>query len=510
MAQVTEPTGNTEAHECDREAAQDAPPLKLQLAVDGRVFKRASVRALGFPGRNDACRQAWKASSYCCNILGGGSGPTNAAETSAAKTCSVPVTGDLQRPGRQGDAPTASRGCRGSRWRRDRFLPHEAARTSIYRAVAATGCGDNDTTVRSLPSRACPAASWHGRLLLLCRETLGQLLLETLADAEQRPANIRTFLIAAYRYQQLELRDHRPHVTEWRRHEVDCERCGSSTTAAYDSSKIPNSAFGPCLTAVVAMLTGAYHLSRRKTQNRCRRVSRVAIRSASELWEEKGDSAMTTPSLYLGAARPLRATQAPYSLQLPAHHLVTHAVVMGTTGSGKTGLVTVMVEEALRARVPALVVDVKGDLPNLLLSFPSFSHEAFLPWVQNDAHVTTEQARVALAQQLATQRREGPSAWQIGEAALASFRAGTSIRVVTPGATAGEMLHVLSSLERRSSRWDTDAESVRAALSAAVSLLLRLLGRDPDPAKSREHVLLSAGGAAALGRADGGARRAAA
>lgn len=72
--------------------------------------------------------------------------------------------------------------------------------------------------------------------------------------------------VAACRYQQLELRDHRPHVTEWRRHEVDCERCGSSTTATYDSTKIPSSAFGPCLTAVVAMLTGAYHLSRRKTQ----------------------------------------------------------------------------------------------------------------------------------------------------------------------------------------------------------------------------------------------------
>jgi transposase len=72
--------------------------------------------------------------------------------------------------------------------------------------------------------------------------------------------------LAACRYQQLELRDHRPHVTEWRRHEVDCERCGASTRAAYDSAQIPSSAFGPCLTAVVAMLTGAYHLSRRKAQ----------------------------------------------------------------------------------------------------------------------------------------------------------------------------------------------------------------------------------------------------
>jgi transposase len=70
----------------------------------------------------------------------------------------------------------------------------------------------------------------------------------------------------ACRHQQLDLRNHRPHLTEWRRHAVDCERCGTCTRAAFDHEKIPLSAFGPCLTATVAMLTGAYHLSRRKTQ----------------------------------------------------------------------------------------------------------------------------------------------------------------------------------------------------------------------------------------------------
>ncbi|MBK8942211.1 MAG: ATP-binding protein [Polyangiaceae bacterium] len=63
--------------------------------------------------------------------------------------------------------------------------------------------------------------------------------------------------------------------------------------------------------------------------------------------------------------------------------------------------------------------------------------------------------------------------------------------MITPGADAGEMLHVLSALERRSARWDSDPDGARSALSAAISLILRLLGRDPDPARSREHVLLS-------------------
>jgi hypothetical protein len=74
---------------------------------------------------------------------------------------------------------------------------------------------------------------------------------------------------------------------------------------------------------------------------------------------------------------------------------------------------------------------------------------------------------------------------------LRRFRSGTHIRVLTPGSSAGEPLHILSSLERRNSDWDSDPEAGRAALSAAISLVLRLLGKDPDPARSREHVLLS-------------------
>jgi transposase len=70
----------------------------------------------------------------------------------------------------------------------------------------------------------------------------------------------------ACRYQQLDLRDHRPHVTEWRRHEITCKRCGAATRAEYDRSQLPTFAFGPCLTAVVVLLTGAYHLSRRKAK----------------------------------------------------------------------------------------------------------------------------------------------------------------------------------------------------------------------------------------------------
>lgn len=81
----------------------------------------------------------------------------------------------------------------------------------------------------------------------------------------------------ACRYQQLDLRDHRPHVTEWRRHEVECGRCGAFTRSEYDRTQIPNFAFGPCLTAVVVLLTGAYHLSRRKTKRLLRELFGIFV-----------------------------------------------------------------------------------------------------------------------------------------------------------------------------------------------------------------------------------------
>jgi hypothetical protein len=196
------------------------------------------------------------------------------------------------------------------------------------------------------------------------------------------------------------------------------------------------------------------------------------------------------PSLELGVWRGLDG-EAGGPFRLPAHHLVTHGVVLGMTGSGKTGLLTVMIEEALRNSVPVLVIDVKGDMPNLLLSFPTFAPDALLPWVGASAAATDDRPPLEIATELAEQRRRGLSGWSIDESHLDHFARSTSIRVITPGTTAGELLHVLSSLERRSEQWEHDPESARAALSAAISLVLRLLGLDPDPARSREHVLLS-------------------
>ena len=196
-------------------------------------------------------------------------------------------------------------------------------------------------------------------------------------------------------------------------------------------------------------------------------------------------------TLHLGERRAIDGRRELGRFELPTEHLLTHGVIVGMTGSGKTGLVTVLVEEALRAEVPVLVVDIKGDLPNLALAFPSFEPEVMAPWVEAAAHDDDGLADPPEVARAIEERRAGLAKSGIGEAELASFGARSLVRVITPGSSAGEGLHLLSSLERRSTRWDGDVEGARSAMSAAVSLVLELVGRESDPARSKEHALLS-------------------
>ncbi len=179
----------------------------------------------------------------------------------------------------------------------------------------------------------------------------------------------------------------------------------------------------------------------------------------------------------------------PVPFELPPHHLVTHGVVVGMTGSGKTGLSIGLIEEAARSRIPVLLIDIKGDLPNLALLFDDAA--AYAPWVDEDAARRKGRKVEEVASEIATQWREGLASWGLSAADVAALRSSIALRVITPGTTSGEPLHVLSPLEHRSDLWEVDEEGAREALSAAISLLLRMVKRDPDPARGREHVLLA-------------------
>jgi hypothetical protein len=177
--------------------------------------------------------------------------------------------------------------------------------------------------------------------------------------------------------------------------------------------------------------------------------------------------------------------------ELPPHHLVTHGVVLGMTGSGKTGLLMVLVEEALRAKTPVLMVDVKGDLPNLLYLFPSLSPEEYAPWIDEEAARRASKTKEEVAGETSARWREGLAREGLGADDVAALAQSVAIRVVTPGATIAEPLDVLSALSTRSALWGVDDEAAHDELSAGLSLLLRLAGLDGDP-RSKEHVVLSA------------------
>jgi hypothetical protein len=164
--------------------------------------------------------------------------------------------------------------------------------------------------------------------------------------------------------------------------------------------------------------------------------------------------------------------------------LTTHGVIVGMTGSGKTGLGIDLLEEALLADVPTLVIDPKGDLGNLLLTFPDLAPEDFAPWVEG---ASTEPGAAAAQ---ASAWREGLASWGIGPERIAELRQKAAFTIFTPGSQAGVPLNLVGGLGDISGD-TTDAENVADQIQATVSGLLGLVGVESDPLAGREHILLA-------------------
>lgn len=171
-----------------------------------------------------------------------------------------------------------------------------------------------------------------------------------------------------------------------------------------------------------------------------------------------------------------------------SRELRTHAICVGMTGSGKTGLGIAMLEEAAMDGIPAIIVDPKGDMGNLLLSFPGLTAEEFRPWVQEDE----AKAKGITIDELAEEKAE---AWRAG--LTGSAQTGDRIRVMrersdfalyTPGGLFGRPLSVEGLFNAPQER---DREIINDMVVSAASSLLYLIGIEADPIKSREHVFLS-------------------
>lgn len=195
---------------------------------------------------------------------------------------------------------------------------------------------------------------------------------------------------------------------------------------------------------------------------------------------------------YLGRYYDLDQRQPSDNLLLyESKDLCTHAVCVGMTGSGKTGLCLDLLEEAAIDNIPAICIDPKGDLGNLMLTFPGLKPADFRPWIDPADATRKGQTPDEFATATAKLWRDGLAEWGQPAERIQRFRDSCDVAIYTPGSTAGLPLTVLRSFNAPTEALRKDPIALRERISAAVSGLLALLGIDADPLKSREHILLS-------------------
>jgi hypothetical protein len=197
-------------------------------------------------------------------------------------------------------------------------------------------------------------------------------------------------------------------------------------------------------------------------------------------------------AFYLGRPLDLQTRNAKDGLLLyDSKDLLTHAVCVGMTGSGKTGLCLTLLEEAAIDGIPAIVIDPKGDLANLLLTFPDLKPEDFQPWVNEEDAQKKNLTLSEFAAQQAEFWKQGLAQWGQDGERIARLRAAADFRIYTPGSNAGIPVSILKSFAAPPDAILEDNELLTERVNTTVTSLLGLLGIAADPLKSREHILVA-------------------
>ncbi|MCH7225406.1 helicase HerA domain-containing protein [Haloferula sp. A504] len=197
-------------------------------------------------------------------------------------------------------------------------------------------------------------------------------------------------------------------------------------------------------------------------------------------------------SFYLGRGYDAAAGEANGEpLLYDSKDLVTHGVVLGMTGSGKTGLCMALLEEAAMDHVPAIVIDPKGDIANLMLAFPNLAPSDFRPWINEDDASKKGVTPDAYAEKTAAMWKNGLADWGQAPERISTFKERIDVNIFTPGSNAGIPVSILSSLEAPPFEVIDDGELLGERIESTVSSLLSLVGVDADPIQSPEAILLA-------------------
>ncbi|SKB02256.1 AAA-like domain-containing protein [Prosthecobacter debontii] len=197
-------------------------------------------------------------------------------------------------------------------------------------------------------------------------------------------------------------------------------------------------------------------------------------------------------AFYLGRGYDLATKQLQDDLIMyDSKDLVTHGVVLGMTGSGKTGLCLALLEEAAMDGVPLIAIDPKGDIGNALLTFPNLSAEEFKPWVNADDARRKGISVDDFAAQQSSLWTKGLGDWGQSAERIRKLRQTVNMAIYTPGSSAGLQVSILSSLDCPPASVLEDAEVLADRIESTVSSLLGLMGIEADPVQSPEHILLS-------------------
>jgi hypothetical protein len=197
-------------------------------------------------------------------------------------------------------------------------------------------------------------------------------------------------------------------------------------------------------------------------------------------------------SFYLGRRHDLANGQThPEPLLYDSKDLTTHAVCVGMTGSGKTGLCISLLEEAALDGIPAIVIDPKGDLGNLLLAFPNLAPSDFRPWIDESEAARRQMSPDDFAANQAETWRNGLTKWDEGPERIRRYCDAVEGVIYTPGSNAGIPVAVLRSFDAPPAALVADVDAFGERVASATSGLLALMGIEADPVRSREHILLS-------------------